>query len=49
MFQTVMIFLHIKVGDIIYEAGDWIVDGFDRGTYMAAASRGQVMWDIVNN
>ena len=49
MFQTVMIFLHLKVGDIIYEAGDWIVDGFDRGTFMAAASRGQVMWDIVNN
>ena len=40
--------LSMKVGGTLYEAGDWLVNGFKRGTYMAAASRGQVIWDIVN-
>ena len=35
-----------QIGDILYEAADWIVDGYDRGSYFNAAQDGQVIWDM---
>ena len=35
-----------QVGDTTYEAADWIVEGFDRGSYFNAARGGKVIWDI---
>ena len=35
-----------QIGDILYEAADWIVDGFDRGSYFNAAKDGKVIWDM---
>ena len=29
-----------QIGDTLYEAADWIVDGFDRGSYLNAAKDG---------
>jgi len=38
--------IHRRIGDTLYEAADWIVDGFDRGSYFNAARDGLVIWDM---
>ena len=38
----------LQVGDTLYEAGYWLVNGLKSGTYMAAAGGGKVVWGIVN-
>eukprot|EP00092_Neocalanus_flemingeri_P016728 GFUD01018091.1.p2 GENE.GFUD01018091.1~~GFUD01018091.1.p2 ORF type:complete len:172 (+),score=51.87 GFUD01018091.1:54-569(+) len=38
--------IHRQIGDTLYEAADWIVDGFDRGSYFNAARDGKVIWDM---
>ena len=38
--------IHRQIGDILYEAADWVVDGFDRGSYFNAARDGLVIWDM---
>merc|ERR1719186_2004637 len=38
--------IHRQIGDTLYEAADWIVDGFDRGSYFNAAKDGKVIWDM---
>eukprot|EP00092_Neocalanus_flemingeri_P061551 GFUD01074035.1.p1 GENE.GFUD01074035.1~~GFUD01074035.1.p1 ORF type:complete len:141 (+),score=42.70 GFUD01074035.1:59-481(+) len=38
--------IHRQIGDTLYEAADWIVDGFDRGSYFNAAKDGRVIWDM---
>ena len=35
-----------QIGDTLYEAADWIVDGYDRGSYFNAAKDGKVIWDM---
>ena len=35
-----------KINGALYEAGDWIVDGFGRGTYFNIAKNGLVSWEI---
>ena len=35
-----------QIGDTLYEAADWIVDGYDRGSYFNAAMDGKVIWDM---
>ena len=35
-----------QIGDILFEAADWIIEGFDRGAYFNAAQNGKVIWDM---
>ena len=35
--------IYAQIGDTLYEAADWIVDGFDRGSYFNAAKDGKVI------
>merc|ERR1711970_291091 len=34
-----------KIGDTLFEFGDWIVEGFARGTYFQAAKCGKVLFE----
>ena len=36
----------VQIGDTIYEAAEWIVDGYDKGVYMNSAQRGKLIWDM---
>eukprot|EP00092_Neocalanus_flemingeri_P004532 GFUD01004882.1.p1 GENE.GFUD01004882.1~~GFUD01004882.1.p1 ORF type:complete len:231 (+),score=59.34 GFUD01004882.1:92-784(+) len=45
-FQTYDNIIQKQVGDTLYEAADWIVAGYDRGSYLNAAKEGKVIWDI---
>merc|ERR1711892_1055846 len=34
-----------QIGDTLYEVGDWIVEGFDRGSFIHGAREGRVVSD----
>merc|ERR1712152_32431 len=38
--------IHREVDGALYEAADWIVEGFGRGTYFNTAKNGRVTWDM---
>ena len=46
IFIVAHVDIDAQIGDILYEAADWIVDGYDRGSYFNAAQDGQVIWDM---
>ena len=43
------VIISVQIGDTLCEAADWIVDGFDRGSYFIAAKDGKVIWEMATN
>ena len=41
-----LIVASVQIGDTIYEAAEWIVDGYDKGVYMNSAQREKLIWDM---
>ena len=35
-----------EIDGLLYEAADWITDGFQRGSYFNSAKNGAVTWDM---
>ena len=38
--------IHREINGFLYEAGDWIVEGFARGSYFSTARNGRVNWEM---
>ena len=38
--------IHREVDGVLYEAADWIIDGYQRGAYFNNAKNGKVVWDM---
>ena len=38
--------IHREINGFLYEAGDWIVEGFARGSYFSTARNGKVNWEM---
>ena len=38
--------IHREINGFLYEAADWIVEGFARGSYFNTARNGRVIWDM---
>jgi hypothetical protein len=38
--------IHKEIDGTLFEAADWIIDGYARGSYFNNARNGKVLWDM---
>ena len=41
--------IHREVDGTYYESADWVVDGYDRGSYWRCARNGTILWDMITS